>query len=488
VTFRLQKVLLPLLLVLLVTGEAAEARAGDGVFTLWPLVDYRYSPENDFYSWKFFGPLLKYEENRAVRQRAFRPVYYRTDDLEKKSFSRDILYPVSQKKSTTSDESFQVIQLWSNYKIFEENHPEEVNYQTFTLFPLIFYGKKEGDSYFAFFPLGGTIKGYFKRDEIKFFLFPLYSRTKRDDTTIHNILWPIYAHIKGENETGTKVWPVWGGSRKTGVYKKRFFLWPLLFKYDLRLDSDNPEKVRAFFPFYLRSSSPKRSSTHVLWPFFSHIHDREKGYKEWNYPWPLFRKVEGENRYSNKYLPFYADEKSGDFRKRWFLWPIYKIEETSAADFSRRRDRVLFFLFSNMDEKQPGEPWKNKKRIAFWPFFTYEQKQGTRDFFLFSLAEPFFPENEVIARNWGPLWRIYQHRYDENRDIEVSSFLWNLYWKERRSQDLAWELFPLVRYRHEKGTKDLKILKGLFRYTTTPMKKKVSFLFLPWGFTWDNQL
>ena len=396
--------------------------------------------------------------------------------------------PFRKKKSTTTDDSFHVFNLWNNYKLFDENEPEEVHYHTFSLFPLIFYGKKgEEDSYFAFFPFGGTIKDRFKRDEINFFLFPLYGRTERNGTTIRNFLWPIYADIKGENESGTKVWPLWGASAKSGVYKKQFFLWPVFFKYDLKLDTENPEKVRAFFPFYLSSTSPKRSSSHVLWPFFSHISDQEKGYEEWNYPWPLFRTVKGENRKSTKYLPFYAEEKSGEFRKRWFLWPIYKIEEANSEDYSRRRDRVLFFLYSNLKEKHLQEPWRDKKRIAFWPFFTYEKKQGVADFFLFSLAEPFFSENQAVARIWGPLWRVYQHRYDENRDIEVSSLLWNLYWKERHAEDLAWELFPLVHYRRENGQKDLKILKGLFRYRTTSEEIKVSFLFLPWGFSWNNQ-
>jgi hypothetical protein len=463
------------------------AFADDGVFTLWPLVDYRYSSEAEFYSWKFLGPLIKYEKNGVIRQRAFRPFYYRTDNTEKDSYIREVLYPISKKKSTPSDESFHTLNLLNNYKIFSENDEKDVEYHTFTLFPLIFYGNDQDDgSYFAFFPLGGKVKNRFQRDEINFFLFPLYGKTERDGTTIRNYLWPIYADIEGENESGTKVWPLWGASEKTGVYKKQFFLWPFFFNYDLKLDTESPEKMRAFFPFWVRSTSPKESSTYVLWPFFSHVRNEEKGYEEWNYPWPLFRTTRGEYKQSKKYLPFYADEKTGDYRKRWFLWPVYKIEEVSSSDYQRRRDRILFFLFSNMEEKHQFEPVRNKKRIAFWPFFTYEKKRGVSDFFFLSLAEPFFPENEAIGRIWGPLWRVYQHRYDENRDVEVSSFLWNLYWKERHRKDLAWELFPLVRYQREDGHTDLKLLKGLLRYRSTSEKKSLSFFFLPWGINWNN--
>ncbi|MBN2427768.1 MAG: hypothetical protein JXK94_05485 [Deltaproteobacteria bacterium] len=488
-TYRIIKALPSFFIFILLLTVPSGATAGDGVFTFWPLVDYRYSSQDNFYSWKFLGPFFKYEKNGSLRQRAFRPFYYRTDHLDTGSFQREILFPVSTKRTTASDESFHVLNLWNRYKLFNEGKPDEVNYHTFSIFPLIFFGQtREDERYFAFFPFGGTIKNRFQRDEINFFLFPLYGKTERNGTTTRNILWPIYAAIEGDNESGTKIWPLWGASEKKGVYKKRFFLWPLFFRYDLNLDSEAPEKVRAFLPFYVRSTSTNHSSTHILWPFFSHIQDREKGYEEWNYPWPLFRKTEGQHKQSTKYLPFYADERVGEFNKRWFLWPLYKVEEVEAPDYSLHRDRVLFFLYSNFEENHLSQPEKNKKRIAFWPFFTYEKKHAITDFFFLSLAEPFFPENEAIGRIWGPLWRIYQHRYDGNRDIEVSSFLWNLYWKERHGTDLAWELFPLFNYRNEQGHKKMKLLKGLFSYSSEAREKSLGFLYLPWKLSWKKNL
>lgn len=476
--------LLFLLLLVAVSGAVAE----DGVFTLWPLVDYRYSTKADFHSWKFLGPILKYERYGSRRQRAFRPFYYRSDHLDDDSYTRYILFPVAKKRSSPEEESTHVLGLYQNYKIFADGNSEKTDYQKFTLFPFIFYGQDSADdSYFAFFPFGGTIKNRLQRDEINFFLFPLYGRTERKGTSIRNILWPVYADITGENESGIKVWPFYGASEKNGVYKKRFYLWPFFFRYDLKLDTLSPETIRAFFPFYYSSSSRERSSTHVLWPFFSHIENREKGYEEWNYPWPLFRTSLGESRQGNKALPFYSDEQLGEQRKRWFLWPVYKSEEMSFDGYQRRRDRILFFLFSRTHERHFAQPWKDKKRIAFWPFFTYDSKGGVSDFYFLSLLEPFFPESEALERTWAPLWRIYQYRSDENQEIELSSLLWNLYWKERQGNDLAWELFPLVRYRRDKESKDLKLFKGLFRYRSTPDKHRLNFLFLPWGIDWKTR-
>jgi hypothetical protein len=488
VTYRLQITLLFFfLLILLLPGIVGKAVARDGVFTFWPLIDYRYSTSDDFYSWKFLGPFLKYENYGAVRQRALRPFYFRTDNLEDDSWQRELLYPVYKKRVSPVDESLNVLILWDKYTLFEKNRPEQVIYSRFTLFPLIFSGQtRGGEKYFAFFPFGGTIKNRFQRDEIQFFLFPFYSRTRRGGTTTHNILWPIYADIEGKNESGTKIWPLWGASEKKGVYRKRFFLWPFFFSQDLKLDSDAPEKIRAFFPFYVSEKSSKRSLTHIIWPFFSHIQDFEKDYDEWNFPWPLWRKTKGEHKRSVKFLPFFADERVGNFHKRWFLWPFYKIEENIGADYSIRRQRVLFFLYSALEEKYVREPAKNKKRIAFWPIFSYEKKDRDTHFFVFALVEPFFPENGAINRIWGPLWRIYQYRYDEKNDIEVASFLWNLYWKERRGKDLVWEFFPLIRYRKEAGRKKVEFLKGLFRYSSTDEAKSIGFLYLPWNISWKK--
>ena len=50
----------------------------------------------------------------------------------------------------------------------------------------------------------------FGRDEIRFALFPLYGRTRKGGTQITNVLWPIFARIRGEHESGLKLWPLYG--------------------------------------------------------------------------------------------------------------------------------------------------------------------------------------------------------------------------------------------------------------------------------------
>ncbi len=160
---------------------------------------------------------------------------------------------------------------------------------------------------------------------------------------------------------------------------------------------------------------------------------------------------------------------------------MYRIEQLQTEMLDRRRDRVLFFLYSDLRESWNGQEVPAKRRRALWPLFTYENVQGVSRFHTLSLLEPFFPENPAIERNWSPLWRLYQRRWDEHGN-EVSSLLWNLYWKERRGDDLAMEIFPLVRYQREDDRVDLRLLKGLVRYRRGEQGRQINLFFLPWGF------
>ena len=97
-------------------------------------------------------------------------------------------------------------------------------------------------------------------------------------------------------------------------------------------------------------------------------------------------------------------------------------------------------------------------------------------------VEPVFPQ-EGIERSWAPLWRVYIQRWSTSGDSAVS-FLWNLYWHERRGDDLAYELFPLISYRSEDGRADISVLKGLVRLRNNSEVKTLSLFWLPFGVTW----
>lgn len=460
------------------TVLAAEAT----VSTMWPLFDYRASESADYHSLHLLGPLLKYETKGVETEYALRPLFYRAVDEENVS-STDVLYPVFGHRKDKEFTSFHLVHLLN----YDFGKRETGSSNRFYLFPFLFYGEEEQGRYMAFFPFGGTLFNWFGRDRISFTLFPLYGRTERKTTRIDNVLWPFFARITGENESGYKFWPVYGQSSKQGVYRKRFFLWPIFFSESVGLDSITPMEVRAAWPFFVSKESPETSYRSALWPFFSKTQNHVKDYQVWNAPWPFVRVIKGEKYHGLKILPFFADETMDVKRQRWYLWPLYKVEEMQTELLESRRDRILFFLYSDRHETK-YETGDSMRRIDLWPLFGYKMTNGVSHLHVFSLIEPFFPGNQSIERLWSPLWRVYQQKWDQQGNSIVSLF-WNLYWYEKQSEKVAWELFPFVEYRKEStDSKAVHFLKGLVSYHDRDSGKQLNLFYLPWGFRWNEPL
>ncbi|RLB68161.1 MAG: hypothetical protein DRH08_01740 [Deltaproteobacteria bacterium] len=491
-----------LLLMLTILWCATSVLASDAtISTLWPFFDYRASESADYQSTHLLGPFLKYETKGFETEYALRPLFYRAVDDKGNSLT-DVLYPVFGHKREKNFSSFHIFHLF-NYT-FDHSETDSDNADSDNgkadsdsynddpdrrkrhyLFPFLFYGEEEQGTYMAFFPIGGTLYNWFGKDRIFFTLFPLYSRTERKTQQIDNVLWPFFAKISGENESGYKFWPIYGSSRKEGVYRKKFFLWPIFFSESLKLDSDNPREIRAAWPLYISQDSPEKTSTTVLWPFFSYTEDRVKGSQSWNAPWPLVRVTKGEKYHGLKILPFFSDETIDVKRERWYIWPIYKIEEMNSDLIERRRDRILFFLYQHLRERK-FETGDSRHRVDLWPLFGYREKNGVSFLHVLALIETFFPENDGIERSWAPLWRIYQQKWDQQGN-NVISLLWNLYWYERQEGNVAWELFPLFEYRKESVHEiDVSFLKGLISYRNGDTGKQLNLFYLPWGFHWGD--
>ncbi len=222
----------------------------------------------------------------------------------------------------------------------------------------------------------------------------------------------------------------------------------------------------------------------MLWPFFTRIQDRAGEYEQWDAPWPLVRVTVGSNRHGLRLLPFYADETVDVRRKRWFLWPIYKIEDIESEMLVRQRHRVLFFLYSDLIERKL-DTGEETHRVDFWPLFSYHRTGGVHRFNALALVEPIFPDNQAIERSWSPLWRIYQQRWDHQGNLLIS-ILWNLYWQERQGEQLAFELFPLVEYRREAAMTNWRFLKGLFALREEEARRCLRVFYLPWEACWNT--
>lgn len=470
-----------LVLLLLVLCCASPSWAGDAtVFTLWPLVDYRSSEAADYRSLHLLGPLIKFETKANETEYALRPLFYHAAD--DKGFSQtEVLYPLSVERSQPDTDYFDILHLLN----FDFGAREQGSSNQFYLFPFLFYGDEpEFGRYAAFFPFGGTLHGWFGRDRINFVLFPLYSHTERGTTQTDHFVWPFFSRTVGERESGFSIWPIYGQSRKEGVYNKRFFLWPIFFDQEVALNTGKPVSRKAVLPFWFEHESRDYSQRTILWPFFTWIQDRAGEYEQWDAPWPLVRITHGSTRHGLRLLPFYADETIESLRKRWFLWPVYKIEELTTDQIVRQRHRILFFLYSDLIEKKL-DTGSEKRRIDLWPLFSYHRENGVSRLNAIAFIDSVFPDHQAIERSWSPLWRVYQQRWDDQGNL-VISVLWNLYWHERQKDRLALELFPLLDYTRDSGETRFRLLKGLVKVRGEDDLTCLSLAYLPWESCWET--
>ena len=471
------------LLALAPPGWAAQAEGGT-IFTLWPLVDYRDSPAEGFSNLSILGPLIKFQKKGADRDIAIRPIFYRSSNENNHASSTYFLYPAAFQDSTPESDTFEVIRLFQK-STFRKAEGADRERSTM-LFPFYIAGQSEKyGSYQSVFPFYGDIYERFWRDEYHFLMFPLYGSTVKRGTTTRHYLWPIFSTTQGENETGFDVFPLYGQSEKTGVYSKRFVLWPFYTTGKTGLDTDNPTEKSFLFPLYASTDSPKRTSRSYLWPFFGYTEDREKKLKEVDYFWPFISTLRGENRHADFFLPLYSRDTFLDGERRWYLWPIFRHEEIRSETFNRESDRVLFFLYRSSHESWPKDG-TDRRRTALWPLFLYQSTPGGVSSISLPAPVESVLDKEGIEKNWAPLWRLYQRRWDEDGN-SASSLLWNLYWHERRGPELAYELFPLISYRGTKAESELRLLKGLISLKQSGEEQDLSLFWLPFGLKWGGK-
>jgi len=461
----------------------AAASTKDCLVTVGPLADYRSSAAVDYAAFHLAGPIVKWERKATERELALRPLFTTTRAGERDAVLTDVLFPLFRYRRDRE------VSQWNLLSIvhYESQNYRERQRSEYKLFPLFEYGHGDGrPTSFALFPLAAHVYNWFGREETEFLLFPLWSRTRhRDGTRIDNVLWPFFARIHGDDpqERGFKAWPLVGRAARPGNYEKFFLFWPLWMANDTGLDSDNPQHQRYVFPFWLYSESPRRSERTLLWPLFSRIEQRgQNAYREINAPWPLVMFASGDYRHGTRVLPFYGDVTTGTSRTVWYGWPIYRFQSKEYTTVIRRTHSLLYLLYTDLKEQVKEDQSIRLQRRLLWPLFGYRHANGVSHFYTLALLEPLFPESDGIERNWSPLWRLYQSKWDTQGN-RVSSILWNLYWRETGPGGTAWEVFPLFSYMDEPGKRfRWSILKGLISFKKTENTgSRLHLLFLPWG-------
>ena len=352
------------------------------------------------------------------------------------------------------------------------------------LFPLFYGGTVErGQRYFAFLPVAGKLRGILAKDEIDFFLLPLWWHSRDEDRHSLHILFPFYHRVWGGGWSGWRIWPFWGHFTFTAEdgrsrSDRSFVLWPFWISQENALNTLHPNRLTFIFPFYGRSESDKTLNETFLWP----IHGR------------VLDKASGRVTHYGIIFPYRFSANQFD------LWPLFGIKNASGPD-SVGGIGALRWLDSG--EAGPGN--QRYRLFILWPIQRYDWSEDERMVTTMSWILPFWwrfhrlrKEDGAEETEWK-LWPLFRYRRVKDdgsfyfispipwrQEVPFERFyerLWRLYlWRETPEWS-GWEaLYSVFTYRNLK-TKDVRIFRilgGLFQRRTSPEGTTWRFFYLPW--------
>jgi len=408
------------------------------VYAAWP-VSWELGGEK-----RFLGPLISYDEENQERHVVLRPFLFSYDSEEGGIYN--YLFPLGK---VTREKSY-LVPIYMSKRTKTESD---------TAFLLFFGGTSKKGSYGGFFPFYGKLYNRFGKDEMGFFAWPLYAYTEAEGATKTNVLWPFFSFYGGTDE-GFKAWPLYGSRERPGVRKTQFFLWPIFFKEEKNLDTDEPIDSFYALPFYIHSTSRTKEYQAVLWPFFTHSKDSDK--EKWDIFWPIFSTTSGEETKGYNFFPIISEKTSGKDRNFSLLWPIYRESEWYVKDERFLQRSVIVMNRYIEDDKGTF--------FNVWPLFEYQGKDA-QSTFLFPSILPF--RDRELDRIIKPLITLYERK--KTADKSTTNLLYGFYTYEEAGEAWKARFAFLFTLKNDQDGPGFEFLSGLFGVDS----KSVKIFFIP---------
>lgn len=449
---------------------------------LWPLlVEQTDAATGEATERQILGPLIFAQAAPAGgRYTGLRPLWMDRTDAASQRAEHTLLYPLFSYRRTATAEEWTVFNLINRAHALDgttEHLPRQ-----FDVWPF-WFSRDTGTpetSYRALFPIAGTIKARFGLDQIQWMFFPLYLRTEKSGVVTTSTPWPFIKQSTGHGHTGFALWPLFGRAEKPGAYRQQYFLWPLIYQQTLRLSDPVPTIREGFLPFYTREQSAGAISENFLWPFFGYTHQTAPvAYDETRYLWPLFVQGRGEQRYVNRWAPFYTHSIRKGLDKKWVLWPLIRQETWTSAGLAHEKQQFLWFFYWSHEQRSatnPALPRAHKTHL--WPLFSaWDNGAGRRQGQFPSPLGVFFPTNEKVRVLYEPLFALY--RYDQRAPDDVRhAFFWRALTWRRSDQESEFHLLgPVLGSRRDAAGARLSLLHGLIGLRKSTGKNWRLFLF-----------
>lgn len=281
---------------------------------------------------------------------------------------------------------------------YQSGYKESDDFQ-FTILPIWFNGKSDGESYFGLFPLWGHHPHLLMMYDLDFALWPLWTHYKmprgREWLHTNTILFPF---ISWRSDGAWSIWPLYGLNHQRES-DHQYVIWPIVTWASYREDRDTAGEGWSWmvWPLYGQVRRARESQDMFIPPFFSYARTHGKTEStRIRCPWPFF------------------DYESTPSRWRMSIWPLW--ERSVNLDYRKSEPSATVTRFGWKlveiydDETRVFPFWASgRNHFRIWPFWEAEDtKQGFTESRFLSL----FPIRWVpaIDRNWAKFWTLYESR------------------------------------------------------------------------------
>lgn len=460
-------IFLGLLTGVLLSGCTTTSR-GERRLNLSPLLFYSADPAAEQSQLEILGPLFSRERAGDATLTTLAPFFYYL--IQGYDVEAEFLYPFGQYKTGGGQSRVNLIPI-SSFR----NDALAEGASSWQFFP--FYGGRTstGAAYGGVFPLFGTYKERFGRDRGNFILWPLYSSSVTGDAYRYGVLWPFFYYATG-SEQSMAFWPLGGKMIAPGKFEKYYALWPLIHSQRLRLNTEQPQTIKAVLPFYVKETTPSSTRKSILFPFFTYYHQDKGNYTQWDTPWPFIVRGDGENFRLRNYFPFYYSRREADQSRLAFFWWLFDQRTLTTEDLWEQKTRYLFFSSYDVEIDREGT-WREKHRI--WPLAFSAWQPGWSHL---HAPEILFMHSPGFDRLFGP----YVYLWNQNRrgTFQRGKAFWGLYRWQADQDYRLWELSFLASRERTDTSSTFRLLSGLVTWEREGSYRRLKLFYLPKGFSW----
>ena len=420
------------------------------------------------------GPVVECTRDGVPTLSGVRPFYTIERDGRDRTVL-DVLWPLASFRWWGKESDWHVL---TAFGLDADTSDPASRYRSWIL-PILFWGRDgRGQGYAAMFPIGGTIREFMGRD-VSFILFPLYSHSTMDDLDTHNWLYPLISWTRGDNLQKFRVFPFYGRSTRKDDFDKRFIMWP--FWTSVRYEKPGARGGGfVLFPLYGHLKMENQESWMVLPPLirWSKSAKGTQGY----YLWPFVQTGSGETE-RLQIWPVYGYKHTTNETSRYALWPIVYSRHTARPGGDANWFRVFPVYYGFRQTATNAVMGAESRRsVCVWPLFEYDRNG---EHVRMRAVDLWPPQNTpAIERNLAPLWTLY--RFERTPRGYENEFLWGLVHWERSAEGVrSGSVFPLTSWAadgREGRLRKWDVLKGLVGYERHGAARQFRLLYLlKWG-------